>query len=165
MRKTIILSIFVVAIFVAGFFLWNGLKNSNQETSQQASENKVGSQVDENALVRSNEGGSVSMDVTFENPVTKEKDSLVFEVAMNTHSVNLDTYDLAKLAVLKTSDGREFTNFTKETQGMGHHKTISLKIKNKGIITPKTKSLTLVLKDVAGVPSREFNWERQYLSF
>lgn len=165
MRKTIILSILAVAIFVAGFFAWNGLKNSNQKASQQAQENQVGSQLDDNDLIRTSEGGSVSVDVTFENPQTREKDPLVFEIAMNTHSVNLDTYDLPKQAILKTSDGRQFKDFTEETKGSGHHRTIYLKIKNKGIITSKTKSLELVLKDIAGVPTREFKWEKQYLNF
>lgn len=168
MKKTIILSILAVAIFVAGYFAWNGLKNGNQEATQptqQAQENQASNQLNDNALTRTSDGGNVSVDVTFENPSTKEKDPLVFQVAMNTHSVNLDGYDLAKMAVLKTNDGREFRDFTEETQGMGHHRTIYLKINNKGIITSKTKSLELVLKDVAGVPTREFKWEKKYLNF
>src|SRR4030042_340726 len=50
-----------------------------------------------NGLVQNSTGGAVSIDVKW---LGIENDKLVFDVSMNTHSVNLDQYDLGSLSVL-----------------------------------------------------------------
>ncbi len=54
-------------------------------------------------LTQTSEGGQVTIKVTWQGLEAGP----VFTVAMDTHSVNLDGYDLGQLAVLRTASGQE----------------------------------------------------------
>ena len=47
---------------------------------------------------------------------------MVFAVAMDTHSVDLDGYDLSTLVVLQTGDGRETMPVSWDAPKGGHHR-------------------------------------------
>ena len=107
-------------------------------------------------LARTDEGGAVTIVVT---PLNLEGGSstLDFEVAMNTHSVDLG-FDLATMAALKTDSGAEIAPSAYQG-GSGHHV--------KGLLsfpeapTEGARTLTLVIRDAAGVAERTFTWQRQ----
>lgn len=105
-------------------------------------------------LTRTHSGAGVTVKVTYLNP--QGTDGSRFEVVLDTHSVNLDGYDLKALSVLRDETGNEYQSTQVENKGSGHHREIIL-------IFPKSSSgakrLDLVIKDIAKVKERSFSWD------
>ena len=78
-----------------------------------------------------------------------------FEIRMNTHSGDL-SQDLIAVCTLTDSSGREYqpTNWDGSPPG-GHHRSGVLEFSELG---EEAKSITLVIREVADVPERVFNW-------
>lgn len=100
------------------------------------------------------DGGSVSVTVT---PLALAPGAPVaFDVAMNTHSVELKD-DLLKVSVLRDEWGAEAAPIAWEGAGPGgHHRAGTLKFPT---LSGEPKTLTLVLRNIAGVAERTFQWE------
>lgn len=108
---------------------------------------------------QTSEGGNVTIKVTWNGAA----DGPTFTVAMDTHSVDLDSYDLRQLAVLKTSQGLEVQPSGWDAPKGGHHREGTLRFPATGpngqpLIGVGTGTLELVIRDVAGVPERIFQW-------
>ncbi|MGE5262146.1 MAG: hypothetical protein ACM3S0_02085 [Acidobacteriota bacterium] len=103
---------------------------------------------------QSNAGGSVTVDV---KPTTlMVGEPVVFDVAMNTHSVDLAD-DLTKISILRDDAGREYKATAWDGPGGGgHHREGSLKF---AALTTKPKYVELVIKGLAQVPERVFKWD------
>ena len=125
--------------------------NAGQATSASSTTN---SKTESAFAAQTVEGGSVAVKVT---PLKMEPTApLEFEIAMDTHSVDLAD-DMMKAVVLRDDSGMEFTPSAWEGPGAGgHHREGKIKF---APLTMNTKSLTLVVKNVAGVPERAFRWE------
>lgn len=81
---------------------------------------------------------------------------LVFEVVMDTHSVDLSD-DLTKVSLLRDDAGTAYKPTAWDGAGPGgHHRSGALKF---APLSRQPKSLTLVIKEVAGVPERIFRWQ------
>ena len=111
------------------------------------------------AATQTNEGGEVIFRVTWQGP----EGGPVFKVAMDTHSVDLDGYDLGQLAVLRADDGRELQPSAWEAPKGGHHRTGTLTFPTTGddgkaVVGPDTPGFELIIRDVAGVPERVLRW-------
>lgn len=107
-------------------------------------------------------GGSVTIDVTWNNP--KDTAALTFAVAMDTHSVELDGYDLAKLTLLRNDRGQEVKPSVWDAPPGGHHRTGTLAFpakdaSGKPLVAPGVKTLEMVIRDVSGVKERVLKWE------
>ena len=78
-----------------------------------------------------------------------------FEIRMNTHSGDL-SQDLIAVCTLKDSNGREYRpiNWNGSPPG-GHHRSGVLEFSE---LDEGTESITLVIREVADVPERVFNW-------
>jgi len=78
-----------------------------------------------------------------------------FEIRMNTHSGDL-SQDLIAVCTLTDSSGREYRpiNCDGSPPG-GHHRSGVLEFSDLG---EEAKSITLVIREVANVPERIFNW-------
>ena len=78
-----------------------------------------------------------------------------FEIRMNTHSGDL-SQDLVAVCTLKDSSGREYrpTNWDGSPPG-GHHRSGVLEFSK---LAEGAESITLVIREVANVPERVFNW-------
>jgi hypothetical protein len=104
-------------------------------------------------LTRTHSGGGVTVKVTYLNP--KETDNARFEVVLDTHSVNLDGYDLRAISFLRDDTGKIYQPTGVENKGSSHHREIT-------VIFPKpseVKKLELVIQDIAGVKQRSFRWD------
>lgn len=79
-----------------------------------------------------------------------------FEIRMNTHSEDLN-FDLVAISTLKDDQGHEYQplNWRGSSPG-GHHRSGVLEFV---AISDESKSITLLLKNIAGVPERVFKWE------
>jgi hypothetical protein len=105
-------------------------------------------------LTQTQSGGGVTVKVTYLNP--KASDDVRFQVLLDTHSVNLDGYDLKRLSLLRDETGKTYEVARTEGKGSGHHREFIL-------IFPQSsgdaKRLEFVIKDIAGVKERTFRWD------
>ncbi len=118
-------------------------------------------------LTRTDEQGTVAVAVTFLNPSDPRafpKD-LAFAVYLDTHTGDLSTYDVAANAVLTDDRNQVLSSgfsWKAETEG-AHHRSGELRIRNRlksgGVFwDARTRLLRLELKNLAGIPSRKFEW-------
>ena len=112
---------------------------------------------------RTSQGGNVTVEVTWDKTAASAGGSLQFKVVMDTHSVDLDSVDLAKLAVLRDDGGKEVSPERWDAPAGGHHRSGTLVfpavVGGGSLISPQTKFVELVLRDVAGVKERSFKWQ------
>lgn len=100
------------------------------------------------------EGGNVAVKVTLLQ--WQPNAPLEFDIAMDTHSVELAD-DMLKAVVLRDDSGLEYAPSAWDgPAGGGHHREGKIKF---APLTIEPKSLTLVVKNIAGVPERVFKWE------
>lgn len=110
-------------------------------------------------LTRSNEQGMVMFEVT-PLDLTAAADTLDFNVAMNTHSVDL-SMDLATLATLTTDTGVTIQAEKWDAVPGGHHvsgKLIFPSTKDGKSILDGASKLTLTIINV-DAPARVFEWQ------
>ncbi len=115
--------------------------------------------VSASAATQKNEGGQVTISVTRSGPTSGP----TFRIAMDTHAVNLDGYDLAQLAVLRTDQGVTVQPNGWDAPKGGHHREGTLTFpatatNGAATLDPATRTIELVIRDVAGVPERRFTW-------
>ncbi|MEW6046828.1 MAG: hypothetical protein AB1609_10155 [Bacillota bacterium] len=145
------------AVLLAGGLVASG---SQQNSPPQGAQAASGNRLAEGATLYS-EGGRVTVAVSWDGLAQSKGDQLTvaFQVAMDTHSINLDAYDLAKLAVLRNDRGETVHPASWEAPRGGHHR--------KGVLTfavpvkfiSGTRFLELLVRDVAGVGERVFRWD------
>ncbi|MEE8174080.1 MAG: hypothetical protein V3T71_02030 [Dehalococcoidia bacterium] len=149
-------SILAVAAIVAGCS--SSASTQEERGVSPTSPQSIGATIKEptNGSVQSNSGGSVTIDVEWEE---ERGGFLTFKVSMNTHSVNLDRYDLGELAVLRDEGGAEYRPASWTSASGGHHR--------KGVLTfslPDSLSqgnaryVEMIIRDVAGVEERLLKW-------
>ena len=114
----------------------------------------VGHAAAPSGLARTDTGGGVTVKVTYLNP--QGTADAQFDIALDTHSVNLDAYDLRILSVLRDEAGREYQPIRVENKGRGHHRQITLVFSKPSL---DVKKLELVIRDMAGVKERVFRWD------
>lgn len=108
------------------------------------------------------EGGSVTLELQWDGD-TASTAAIRFSVAMNTHSVELGQFDLAKLATLRTDAGKEVKPTAWQApSGDGHHVsgtlTFPAAVDGKPLIEPGTKYFEMIIRDVAGIKERVLRW-------
>jgi hypothetical protein len=146
-RAVLAVSIIMVAVIIAGC----------SSRFVPPPEEEVYSHEPTSGLVQSNTGGSVTIDVEW---VVVENNSLNFKVAMNTHSVDLDQYDLGKLAVLRDDTGDEYRPLSWDSAPGGHHRkgTLTFPVPD-SLSQGKAEYVEIVIRDVAGIKERVLKWE------
>lgn len=110
-------------------------------------------------LSRVDDQGAVTVEVT---PINLDQpgDTLQFDVAMNTHSVDL-SMDLKALATLKTDTGLTIQATNWEAPGGGHHVNgkLSFQTAQSGkFILEGAKQLTLTITGIDNA-TRTFTWD------
>lgn len=113
------------------------------------------------ALTQTSTGGQVTIEATWQD----SEAAPVFTIAMNTHSVELDTYDLRQRAVLRTDTGLEVQPVSWNAPAGGHHRSGTLTFPATSaagtpVLGTNTHTIELMIRDVAGVPERSFRWTR-----
>lgn len=108
---------------------------------------------------RTNEGGQVTVSVTWQGSAADPR----FTVVLDTHAVDLDGYDLRELAVLRTEDGREVQPVAWDAPAGAHHREGTLVFPattpdGAPLIGTQTRTIELVIRDIADVPERSFQW-------
>ncbi|SCY22117.1 hypothetical protein [Alkaliphilus peptidifermentans] len=110
--------------------------------------------------------GDVSVGVAFLNPIEEDNDYFNFGVALNTHSVDLDGYNLSQMTFLYVGDEVKITENIQWTmvEGGGHHVSGMIKVPREQEGTKldyKDKEyIRLEIMNLDGVNSRVFEWEQ-----
>ena len=99
-------------------------------------------------------GGGVTVKVTYLEQTEHESR---FLVALDTHSVNLETYDFKSLALIRDDTGMSMPPTGVVNKGGGHHREIVVTFARP---SNDRKWLEVVIKDVGGVKERVFRWDR-----
>jgi len=99
-------------------------------------------------------GGGVSVKVTY---LAQTEHESQFSVVLDTHSVNLDAYDLKAQSILRADTGIVLQPTAVENKGSGHHREAILTFPRP---STRRKWLELVIKDIAGEKERTFRWYR-----
>jgi hypothetical protein len=82
-----------------------------------------------------------------------------FQVVLDTHSVNLDAYRFEEIVRLRNGQRAEVAPAAvEEGKGSGHRREATVRF---AWPDPRPKSLGLVVKGVAGIPERVFQWPIQ----
>jgi hypothetical protein len=86
-----------------------------------------------------------------------------FWIVLDTHSVNLDLYDLSQLARLRIAQTIEVAPTNWEAPAGGHHREGLLRFPASTaeagpIFDAETGSIALVIREVGGVSERTFVW-------
>ncbi len=112
------------------------------------------------------EPGNVEVQALFLNLIMDTDDeNLVFQLAFNTHSVNLADYDIAEEVYLENSKGmqikKDFTwNVTQKDSA--HHimgfLTVPDRSNGEPFLSDDTEWIKLVLKRIPTIEKREFQW-------
>jgi hypothetical protein len=107
-------------------------------------------------LTQTNDEAAVTIQVTPLNLNDRSAATLDFEIALNTHSVELG-YDLTAIATL-SNDAGEKVQPTKwdGPGGGGHHREGTLSFPQ---LKNRSQALTLTLRGIADVPERTFTWK------
>ena len=107
-------------------------------------------------LTQTNDEAMVTVAVTPLNLSDKAAATLDFDVALNTHSVDLG-YDLTQIAALSSDTGEQAqpTKWNGPTGG-GHHREGTLSFPQ---LKQRGQTLTLTLRGIADVPERTFTWK------
>lgn len=116
------------------------------------------SPVPQENLSKSDGQGAVTVEIKPEN-LTTPGDTLIFDISMNTHSVDL-SMDLAKLAVLSTDSGKTVQALKWDAPRGGHHVSGKLsfpKTLNGKNLLEGAQVVTVIIKNV-DAPSRTFSW-------
>lgn len=95
--------------------------------------------------------GDVSVEVNY----IAEKsggNKIVFEISLNTHSIDLDDIDFQKSAVLQRG-GQTFTPSKVENSGSGHHRSAELSFSKVGV------PLKIVFLGTAEIAKQEFEFK------
>ncbi len=154
--SVLVISIIMVAVLVAGCS--SRFVPQGEEEAYPASPSS-GSSLDRptNGLVQSNTGGNVTIDVEW---IKVEDGLLIFDVSMNTHSVDLDQYDLGELSVLRDDAGNEYHPASWDSASGGHHRqgTLTFSIPD-SLSQGKTTYLEMVIRDIADIEERVLKWE------
>jgi hypothetical protein len=100
-------------------------------------------------------GGGVTVKVTYLAQTDHESK---FSVVLDTHSVNLDAYELKALSLMRDDTGLAMQATGAESKGSGHHREVVLIFPRPSL---DRKWLELVIKDIAGVKELTFRWDRR----
>ena len=145
----------VVAI-AAGTAIW--IWNSATTTSRT---NTVPDDALPAGATQTDEHGQVTIAATWQGSGAPT----VFTIAKNTHAVDLDSYDLKQLAVLRIDGGSEIRPTSWEALEGGHHRSGTLTFPatdadGKPLIASGTRTIELIVRNVAGVSERVFAWQQ-----
>lgn len=114
-------------------------------------------------LTQRNSGGQVTIDVTWKSP-TSSPAELTYSVVMDTHSKDLDGYDLGELSVLRNDRGQQVAAQSWDSPPGGHHRSGTLVFPavdgaGKALVEGGVRYVEMVIRDVAGVNERVLRWD------
>src|SRR3990170_679839 len=122
---------------------------------QDKGEMKEKSQTQDSAsLTMEAQAAGVTAKATYKNPGAPAP---VFDVVLDTHSVELDQYRFEDIVALRDQAGGEHDPELVSSKGSGHHREATVEFK--GADLTGSDYVELVIKDVAGIPERVLRFD------
>lgn len=106
------------------------------------------------AITTEAQAAGVTAKVTYSNPGAAIP---VFNVVLDTHSVELDQYRFEEIVVLRDPAGKEHKPQLTSSKGSGHHREATLEFKDAGLTG--ADYVELVIKGVGGVSERVLKFD------
>lgn len=106
------------------------------------------------AITTEAQAAGVTAKATYKNPGAPIP---VFDVVLDTHSVELDQYKFEDIVALRDQSGGEHEPELTSSKGSGHHREATLQFKDADL--SGSDYVELVIKDVAGVPERVLKFD------
>ena len=154
-KMGVLITVFMVSILVAGCS--TGFIPQGEDDATVTSSLAPTAKGPTNGLVQSSTGSTVTIDIEWLRP---DDDLLIFAVALNTHSVDLDHYDLGELATLRDDEGEEYHPTSWDSAPGGHHRQGTLTFPFPySLSQEKAKYIQIVIRDVDDIDERLFKWE------
>jgi len=110
--------------------------------------------MDSTSLTREAQAAGVTAKATYKNPGAPTP---VFDVLLDTHSVELDKYRFEDIIELRDQAGGEHEPVLVSSKGSGHHREATVEFK--GADLTGSDYVELVIKDVAGIPERVLRFD------
>ena len=112
-------------------------------------------------VTQTSEGGGVTINAT----LLTQTPAITFKVALDTHSVELDGYDLRQLATLRVDQGPALQPSGWDAPAGGHHREGTLTFSatmpdGQPVISDTARTIELIVRDIGGVPERVVQWTR-----
>lgn len=118
-------------------------------------------------VVRTDNQQAVTVKIALVNPIAEVGSDLTFELNLDTHSVDLSTYDILANVSISTESDLYLTGDDLVWEGASedsHHRSGLLIAPQELInIEEDLGELRLELYDLSGVPVRQFVWEQEFL--
>ncbi len=153
--KFIVIFVLVIAMLIAGCS--GSSVPEGKEKVFAVPSSVTSSQNPTNGMVQSHDGGSVTINIEW---IGVENDSLMLKVAMNTHSVDLDGYDLAELAILRDDEGNEYHASSWDSAAGGHHRQGLLSFPVPPSLNQGTTDyIEMIIHNIAGIDERVLKWD------
>jgi len=111
-----------------------------------------------NAAARTDATGPVTVVATL---LPSRGDRILFEVKLDTHSVELDTYGFDTAVSLRNDRGESAPPVVESPTGSGHHRAITLAFPG-GLAGGGAKRLELIVRDLGGVKERVLRWDAPF---
>lgn len=109
---------------ITGILIWQAFFIIKSEPEQSVSSPEIVVDTQQSA-------GDVSVEINYLSGKSDES-KIVFEISLNTHSVDLDDIDFQK-AVVMEKDGQTFIPLDVEISGSGHHRSAELSFPGVGV--------------------------------
>lgn len=166
--KKILIILLATVIIVSAISIPIILKGGAGKNTTDVPNGTYNNNVAENSNIKTNNEGSISIDVMFLNPNKQGDKILKFQVMLNNHSMDLSDLNLSKSVELVNDKGLSIKDgFNWKEEGSGHHVSGILSVENningKKILDNSTKSIKLVIKNIGGANTREFVWQSDEL--
>jgi len=168
--KWIILTLVFLAVGgFGGYFITSIVisKNSTSEATNVAKVTEASKQMRpdaegvEDGLTKTQSQGVVVVKATL-LPEKSTNSKLVFEIVMNTHSVDLQQYKISQLAEVSFGSDPNTQNFKWEPSSKDSHHMMGYLTWN-GEVNTGYVNISLNLKGIDDIPSRVFIWNREEL--
>jgi hypothetical protein len=150
-KRVLVIFALLVIVGVSAFVLrWR--QRANSEISLVPRTSSAATSVPQNnPLTQENSEGGVTVSVT-PLQIDPGASEYKFEVATNTHTVDMASFDPASQIMIQDAQGNLISSTTLERAGSGHHQSMTIFFPN------VPKPWKLIVRNLSGVPLREFVW-------
>lgn len=162
-KEFTVLAALVAVIIVAFLFVGQMGGNTASIIDSSAEQENIAPAISL-AAEQENSEGPVTISIQYlDSKDTGDSDSLAFQVTITTHSVDLDQYNIDKLAVLKDGQGNVYTpsKWTDDQGSGGHHRSgiLYFDLAGNAIIDSNDKFFEVEIYEIGDVPVRSFRWD------
>ncbi|MBS4026017.1 MAG: hypothetical protein KGZ96_10140 [Clostridia bacterium] len=157
--KNNIKTMLLATILILAVLTVTGCSSSNKP--------RISDTISTNDVLRTNNQKAITVKAYLLNPISEVGPELTFELIIDTHSVEISTYDILLNVSIITESGISLTgkDFLWESTSKESHHLSGLLIVPQEIVKlgPSLGELSLELYDLGSVPVRKLVWEPELL--